>query len=157
MPASQFLLATALPRPLAAVRRQARPATLAALIRGSGVWDLLRARDIETTGHNVVVYWDEPGRSLMHSPEGIAVDIGVEVLAPFDSDADLISTATPAGPMVSALHVGPYEELGRTYRALLDYCRARNIALAGPYWEYYGHWTDDPHRLETTVSYLVRT
>ncbi|MEO8758759.1 MAG: hypothetical protein ABI398_13525 [Devosia sp.] len=83
------LIATAKPRLLAAVRRYATPGTIVSLIRGSGVWDLMTARGIKSTGHNVVVYWDEPGRDLMHSPQGIPVDIGAEILEPFESDADL--------------------------------------------------------------------
>ena len=77
---AEALIATAAPRLLASVRRQATPPTIGALIRNSGVWDLMKARAIKSTGHNVVVYWDEPGRDLMHSPGGIPVDIGAEIL-----------------------------------------------------------------------------
>jgi hypothetical protein len=65
------LIATAKPRLLASVRRQATPQTIGTLIRTSGVWDLMKARGIRSTGHNVVVYRDEPGRDLMHAPGGI--------------------------------------------------------------------------------------
>ena len=155
MAISQLLLATGQPRLLAAVRRRARADTIGRLITGSGVWDLMRARGIESTGHNVVVYWDEPGKDLLRSPEGIEVDIGAEILAPFESDQELISTSTPAGRFISAIHTGPYDRLGEAYDTIHSHCRAEGLPLAGPYWEFYGHWNDDPSQLETTVYCLL--
>ena len=152
----QVLVATAKPRLLAAVRRQATPRTIAGLIRGSGVWDLMKARNIQSTGHNVVVYHDEPGRDLMHSPAGIPVDIGAEILERFASDDHLICTETPGGRFISAMHVGPVEQLHEAYDAILAAVRSEGLKLAGPYWEFYGHWSDDPAALETTVSYSLR-
>ena len=112
------LRAAARTRLLAAVRRQATPATIVGLIRGSNVWELMKARGIKSTGHNVVVYWDEPRRDLMHSPQGIPVDIGAEILEPFESDAELSCTSTPAGRCISMLHTGPYDRLRATYDAI---------------------------------------
>ena len=152
----QVLVATAKPRVLAAVRRQATPRTIAGLIRGSGVWDLMTARNIQSTGHNVVVYHDEPGRDLMHSPAGIPVDIGAEILERFGSDDQLICTETPGGRFISAVHVGPLERLHEAYDAILAAVRSEGLKLAGPYWEFYGHWSDDPAAFETTVSYSLR-
>ena len=155
MPVGEVLIATARPRLLASVRRQARPDTIGTLIRTSGVWDLMEARNIRSTGHNVVVYWDEPGAHLMASPGGIPIDIGAEITEPFESDADLHCTSTPAGRFVSAVHIGPYDRLGDVHDALITFCRTEGLQLAGPYWEFYGHWNDDPAKLETTVSYAV--
>ena len=152
----EALIATARPRLLAAVRRQATPQTIAGLIRNSGVWDLMRARGIRSTGHNVVVYWDETGHDLMRQPGGIPVDIGAEITAAFDSDAELTCTATPAGHFISAIHIGPYERLGETHQALLAACHAQGLERAGPYWEFYGHWNADPAKVETTVCYALR-
>jgi effector-binding domain-containing protein len=148
---AEALIATAVPRLLASVRRQATASTIAGLIRGSGVWDLMRSRNIQSTGHNVVVYWDEPGRDLMHSPGGIPVDIGAEITAPFEDDGELHCTRTPAGRLISMQHIGDYAGLGAIYAAIYAYCRQAGLKTAGPYWEFYGHWNDDPARLETTV------
>ena len=152
---AQVLVATAPPRLLAAVRRQATPGTIGTLIRTSSVWDLMKARGITSTGHNVVVYRDEPGCDLMHAPGGIPVDIGAEITAPFESDAELTCTSTPAGRFISAVHVGPYERLGEAYETIHAAVRQQHLNLAGPYWEFYGHWTEDPNKLETTVSYAL--
>jgi effector-binding domain-containing protein len=151
----QVLIATGRPRLLASVRRQATPATIGSLIRTSGVWDLLRARNIQSTGHNVVVYRDEPGRDLMHSPDGIPIDIGAEITAPFDSDSELTCTTTPAGRFISAVHVGSYDRLGEAYETIHAAVRAQGLRLAGPYWEFYGHWNADPEKMETTVYYAL--
>ena len=148
---AEALIATAKPRLLASVRRQATLQTIGDLIRNSGIWDMMRARGIESTGHNVVVYWDEPGRNLLQTREGVAVDIAAEILEPFESDDELSCTATPPGRFISMLHTGPYNRLGETYTALHRYCHAQGIAFVGPYWEFYGHWTDDPAQLETSV------
>jgi effector-binding domain-containing protein len=53
------------------------------------------------------------------------------------------------------LHTGPYAELSEAYDVLRSFARGNRLILAGPYWEYYGHWNNDPTKLETTVSYLV--
>ncbi len=151
----QVLLATALPRLVAAVRRQATPATLGGLIRTSGAWDLMKARGIESTGHNIVLYHDEPGRNLMRSPGGIPVDIGAEITTPFDSDAELACTATPAGRCISATHFGHYDTLGDAYETIHTAVRQQGLILAGPYWEFYSHWNADPAKMETTISYLL--
>ena len=151
----QVLVATAKPRLLAAARRQATPQTLAGLIRGSGVWDLMKARNIKSTGHNVVVYRDEPGRDLMHSPDGIPVDIGAEILEPFQSDDELVCAETPSGRFISAVHVGSYEALHTAYDTIFAAVRSQGLRLGGPYWEFYGHWNPDPEMLETTVSYSL--
>ena len=149
------LIATAKPRLLASVRRQATPQTISTLIRTSGVWELMKARGIKSTGHNVVVYWDEPGRDLMHSPGGIPVDIGAEIEASFESDAELQCTSTQAGRFITVLHVGPVDRLGEAYDALHAHIRAQNLTPAGPYWEFYGHWSEDPQKFEKSVSYAL--
>jgi effector-binding domain-containing protein len=152
----QVLVATAKPRLLAAVRRQATPQTLAGLIRGSGVWDLMKARNIKSTGHNVVVYHDEPGRDLIHSAGGIPVDIGAEILEPFQSDDQLTCTETPSGRFISAVHVGPIDRLHEAYDTIHAAVQSDGYKLAGPYWEFYGHWAENPGEFETTVYYSLK-
>lgn len=156
MPVERLLVATAKPRILASVRRQARPGTIGELITTSGVWGAMKARGIKSTGHNVVVYWDEAGKDLMHSPGGIPVDIGAEILEPFTGDPKLNCTETPGGPFITALHRGHYRNLGETYDAIVGYCRREGLRLAGPYWEYYSHHTDDEDQLETDVCMLLQ-
>jgi hypothetical protein len=46
--------------------------------------------------------------------------------------------------------------LGRAHDAVRRFAEGRALKLAGPRWEIYGHWHDDPRELETEVFYLVR-
>lgn len=151
----QPVVAVVPPRIVAAVRRRAMPQTIAGLIRGSDVWELMRARGIESTGHNVVIYRDEPGHDLMHSRGGIPVEIGAEVLAPFEPDDAVACVQTPGGRCISIVHLGPVARLRSAYDAILSAVGAQELRLAGPYWEVYGHWTADPDEFETKVFYAL--
>jgi effector-binding domain-containing protein len=154
VPVGEALIATAQPRLVAAVRRQATAATIGTLIRSSGVWDVMKVRGIRSTGHNVVIYRAEPGQGL-GTPGGLPVDIGAEISAPFESDEALQCVSTPSGRFISVLHTGPVEQIGEAYDAILAYCRTRDLTLAGPYWEFYGHWTEEPEKFETTVYWSL--
>ena len=52
-------------------------------------------------------------------------------------------------------HVGDYGRLGEANAAILEWCRANGRKHAGPSWEVYGHWNDDPAKLRTEVYYLL--
>lgn len=95
------------------------------------------------------------GREPHGFARGIPVDIGAEVETAFESDDELACTTTPAGRFITVLHTGPVDRLGEAYDALRAHVRANNLTLAGPYWEYYGHWSEDPAKFETSVSYAI--
>jgi hypothetical protein len=46
--------------------------------------------------------------------------------------------------------------LGAAHEAVLHWCAGQGLAVAGPRWETYGHWHEDPARLETDVFWLLR-
>ncbi len=48
------------------------------------------------------------------------------------------------GRCVQVMHVGPYDEVGKAYRALDEYARAKGMAVACPAHEIY---ISDPHRV----------
>jgi effector-binding domain-containing protein len=62
----------------------------------------------------------------------------------------------PGGAAATTTHRGPYGELDAAHRGIRDWCARRGRRLAGPRWEIYGHWTDNPNELETEVYYLLR-
>lgn len=84
------------------------------------------------------------------------VEVGVLAPGPFSQAGNVISSALPAGLTASITHRGPYAELDAAHRAVRDWCAAQGHQLAGPRWEIYGHWREDPSDLETEIHYLLR-
>jgi effector-binding domain-containing protein len=136
--------------PLAVVRRRAPASELASVVpQGCGVvWAFVRAHSLRA-GRNVALYWDS----------AINLEVGVELSGAFDEQGEVVRSATPAGLTASAVHFGPYNQLGAAHKAIRDWCNARNHRLLGPNWEVYGHWQpqwdSDPSRIRTDVFYQV--
>lgn len=101
-------------------------------------------------GCNIMLYWDATPRVE------VGVEVGVELIAPCVLDSPVIRSALPAGQAAMTVHRGPYGELGRAHQAVAQWCAARGLDLAGPRWEIYGDWREDPADLETEVYYLLR-
>ena len=143
-------------QPLAAVLERVRQRDIGTRVRPNldQVYAFLKEHpDLRFRGaHNVLLYRhkDDPrtdGR--MH------VEYAVQVRRAFARTGDVFASATPAGRIATATHVGPYERLGDTHGAVQRWCSANGHPLAGIDWEIYGDWTDDPTKLETTVCYLL--
>jgi effector-binding domain-containing protein len=136
--------------PLAVVRRRARRSELATVVpQGCGVvWDFIRRRGIKA-GRHVALYLND----------NIDLEVGVEVTGAFDEQDDVVCSSTPAGPVASAVHFGPYQNLGIAHDAIRAWCAAHSHTLLGPNWEIYGHWqpewNDDPSSIRTDVFYQV--
>lgn len=102
------------------------------------------------------LYWGDPDKALFKDGGEMNVEIGARMLAPFTDHGQIVCSATPAGTVAATLHVGPYTLLGGAHDAVRRYCIQNHRPIAGPYWEVYGHWTDDPSKLETEVVYLLK-
>jgi effector-binding domain-containing protein len=137
------------PTPLAVAKREVLPSEIGTALVSSldAVWRFLRSRGIDT-GHNVAVY-------RHGNDDELSAWFGVEVPAPFQGDCSIDSASLPAGLTAVATHVGPYDRLGDTHRAVVAWCAAEGHALSDVSWERYGDWTDDPAKLETEVGYLL--
>src|SRR4051794_14040481 len=87
-------------RPLAVVRRLASRQDLARVVPDACglVWNTLRAQKIAGAGRHVAIYWDD----------AIHLDVGVELDAPFVGHGEVVPSATPAGAVATATHLGPY-------------------------------------------------
>ena len=135
------------PKPMIAVRRKASPPQLPEVIpKALGpVWDFIRARHVPHTGINVAYYLDGE----------INLELGVYVSGPFVPSGEIVSCATPGGMVAAATHFGPYNRLGDAHHALHEWSRIEGRRFAGPSWEVYGHWDDDPAKLRTDVFYLL--
>ena len=138
------------PIPLAVVRQRVQRSELATVVpQGCGtVWSFAKARGL-AAGRHVAVYLSG----------AIDLEVGVEVAGPFDGDGNVHPSATPAGPVVSATHIGPYQGLGATHEAIRAWCRTHGHRPTGPNWEIYGHWQPewnaDPSAIRTDVFYQV--
>ncbi len=110
------------------------------------VYAFLPGSGVRQTGHNVMLYLDDRP----------SVEVGVEVDGPFTPTGPVVASSLPAGEVATAVHRGPYQGLGQAHRAVLAWCEAHGRAPAGPRWEVYGDWREDPADLETEVYYLLR-
>ena len=140
-------------RILAAVRRSVLPGQIASAWRPAldQVWAFLRQNPgLRTDGHNIFLY-----RHPANIQSPMDVDFGVQVTRAFERSGGVYCTETPAGKVVTALHVGPYERLSDTHKAIHAWAAANKISFAGKSWEIYGDWTEDTAKLETHVEYLL--
>src|SRR5262245_7064123 len=138
-------------RPLAVVRRQAPQQELSRVVpEACGlVWNVIRAEKVPGAGRHVAVYLDC----------AINLEVGVELDAPFVGHGEVVGSTTPAGPVATTMHLGPYHRLGEAHRAIQQWCTDHGFSLAGPNWEVYGHWQEawnaDPSKIRTDVYYLL--
>jgi effector-binding domain-containing protein len=136
--------------PLAVVRRQASAPELSRVVPHCCglVWNVVRAQQAQA-GRHVAIYWDG----------SIRLEVGVELDGPFAEEGEVVRSATPAGPVAWATHLGPYGGLGVAHDTVRQWCRTNDRRLAGPNWEIYGHWQSewntDPSQIRTDVYYLL--
>ena len=135
-------------RPLAVVRRRASAGELKTVVPAAcgEVWTAIKAQNVAGAGRHVALDLDG----------AITLEVGVEIPAAFAGTADLLRSATPAGRVAAVTHMGSYDGLHDAHQAIHIYCRQHGHALAGPNWEIYGHWTDDPSQVRTDVFYLLK-
>jgi len=144
---------TVQPRTLAAVRRQVRIGQVGAAWKPAldKVWDFLRKHPgIRTDGHNIFLYHHPANREAP-----MDVDFGVEVSRSFEPSGEISLTTTPAGKVVSALHIGPYDRMCETHEAIHAWAKANKRTFAGQSWEIYGDPTGDPSKTEVRIEYLL--
>jgi effector-binding domain-containing protein len=134
-------------QPLAIVRRRASQQDLSTVVPDACgvVWNAVKALSLKG-GRLVAIYWDDQ----------INLDVGVEIDASFNGSSAVLRSATPAGPVLTTVHFGPYGRLGEAHQAIRDWSARQHYRLAGPNWEIYGHWNDDPAQLRTDVFYLLK-
>lgn len=140
-------------RILAAVRCHVRLNEIATSWRPAldQVWAFLRQHPgLRADGHNVFLYHHPASR-----PSPMDIDFGVQVTRTFEPSGKVFSAETPAGKVATALHIGPYERLGKTHDAIHEWAAANKVTFAGKSWEIYGDWTDDTAKLETRIEYLL--
>jgi effector-binding domain-containing protein len=116
------------------------------------VYRFVRTRTHLATGdgaelwQNVMLYKDD-------RPD---VEVGVLVSESFKPEGRVTASELPGGEVARANHRGDYARLGVTHDAVRDQVAAHGRELAGPRWEIYGHWREDPSEMETEVFWLLR-
>jgi effector-binding domain-containing protein len=110
------------------------------------VWEFVRSTPLVQPGRNLALYLDDT----------MNIECGVEVFHPFVGNDRVVCSRTPAGWVATTAHFGPYNRLKEAHDAVRKWCTDHGHTLAGPSWEVYGHWTDDPAQLRTDVFWLLQ-
>jgi hypothetical protein len=127
-------------QPIAAVRGLTTMANLPARIRE--LFDQFYAGFKGKGGLNIVFY---PGPGVGGEFE-IACGVQLEQGG---------NASTPGGTVATTVYMGPYNQMKPAHVAIHEWARENNRPLAGPSWEVYGHWTEDPAQLRTDIYYLL--
>ncbi|HET6950529.1 MAG TPA: GyrI-like domain-containing protein [Acidimicrobiales bacterium] len=110
------------------------------------VWAFLAGEEgLRDRGHNVILYKDAVPN----------VEVGVEVTRTFPPAGRVEPSVLPGGRVARTVHRGGYDGLPAAHRAVREWCTANGHDVAGPRWEIYGDWDDDPARCETEVVWLL--
>ena len=103
---------------------------------------------IEVDGQNIFIY--------SRDANGEAdVEFAVGAKKSFEPIGNVVQSATPSGQAATTTHWGDYALLGDAHRAVIEWCKGQGHSLAGPRWEVYGHWSEDPAELRTDIFYLL--
>jgi effector-binding domain-containing protein len=116
------------------------------------VWDRLRAAGITENGRNVTVYVGNANAAIDMQ---IGVEVDGEACRKIEWSEGMYVTSTPIGDVAHAVYMGDYADLYLVHRSIAEWSNEVGRALAGPSWEVYGHWSDDPTKLRTDVYYLL--
>ena len=80
---------------------------------------------------------------------------GVIVSRSFTPKGDVVASALPAGRVAHFPFVGPYDGLPRAWAALLAWCAAQKLKLAGVNWEIYRDGDDGALQPDTSLYALL--
>lgn len=140
-----------LPRSLAGVRARVPMGRVPEYVRTclDQVYAAASAGAIAVDGQNIFLYHPRADGDL-----DVAFCVGTSV--PFTQVGAVEFLQTPGGTAVTTTHRGDYSGLRAAHDALQSWCRANRRALAGPSWEVYGHWNNDPALLRTDIYYLLK-
>lgn len=157
--ASTFTVTAAPPRHVVFVRARASLATIGDVTKGAfaELHGWLAARGLSPAGPALCTYPDPE-----FDADDFAVEAGVPIAAP--PDPALLTGRVqvgeiPGGPVVSAVHVGPYETLHLAYQTVLAEAGARGLEVAGPPREVYLAGRGDgapPEAFRTAIEYPLR-
>jgi AraC family transcriptional regulator len=101
-----------------------------------------------------------PPMARYYDPDGAVVEyeLAIPLTAPFVGDGDIQPGTIGGGEVAHTVHVGPYDQLGRTWEALATWIGSQGKSIAAPGWEWYvdDPQETDPATLRTEVFWPVR-
>jgi effector-binding domain-containing protein len=97
------------------------------------------------TALNVMLYRDD----VPHVEVGLLTDAAAE------PGGRVVASTLPGGTVATTTLRGGYDALPAAHQAVHEWCAAQGHRLAGLRWEVYGHWYEDPARVETEVAWLL--
>jgi len=139
-------------RPLAVVKRRARPEQFARVVPEccGVVWKALKENGVSGAGRHVAVYRDDV----------VNLEVGVELEKAFGGCGEVVASELPKGMIAGTVHFGPYQRLGEAHGAIKAWCGSNGYEPAGPKWEIYGHWLEewnqDASKIRTDVFWLIK-
>jgi effector-binding domain-containing protein len=94
-----------------------------------------------------------------HERHEIEIEAGISVRKPFEPKGRVQLSELPAGRTAVTWHIGPYDQLQRSYGRLGAWIESEKLAERGPFWEVY--WTDpglepDPSTWRTQILWPVK-
>jgi hypothetical protein len=106
------------------------------------MWSVVKENKVPNTGINHWVYL--PGGKMF---------VGVQLKDPQPTPlpGQLQPLDFTLARYVKHVHIGPYQLLPQTWKALKAELAARSETIGSPSLEIYGHHCDDPSKLETTI------
>lgn len=77
--------------------------------------------------------------AIYHSMDGkdVELECGMPVASPMPGTDRVRAAELPAGTAATATHFGPYEELGKTWSALMEWIGSEGLDVAASPWEVY--------------------
>lgn len=94
-----------------------------------------------------------------YDEESVGMEVGVPVSSPFSETEGVRAIQVPAGAAAMTAHVGPYEQLGGAWEALMGWVQSHGHEPAGPCWESYPVDPDavgDPDKFVTELYCIVK-
>jgi DNA-binding transcriptional MerR regulator len=133
------------------------PARRVALIRNRVPQDEMTKvvpRDIDKVAHAIGMRHTGPPFCRCGMPDDgyFTTEIGWPVADDVDPESPVEVTTYPATRAVVAKHVGPYEELGRSYRLMAEAMEKRGLVSAGDPVEWY---ESDPQQVPDPKDYVT--
>src|SRR5690349_6660651 len=104
--------------PIPVVRRTAAAGQLSKVVPEAcgTAWTAIKALGVRGGRHVAVYRGGADGQ--------VEVEVGVEVPAPVGRHGEVYDSATPAGEVVTTIHLGPYGRLGAAHDAIRAWCSA---------------------------------